>query len=62
MISSVWLGLREDTKYAWREKHNPSCVWSGEALSFLKYKTDEEFDRVREEYKLYLREKRQGMK
>ena len=26
------------------------------------HKTDEEFDRVHEEYKLYLREKRYGMK
>ena len=55
-------GLREDTKYAWQGTHNPSCVWSGDALSFLKNRTDEEFDRVREEHKLYLREKRHGMK
>lgn len=55
-------GLREDTKYAWRGKHNPSWVWSGDALSFLKNQTDEDFDRVREEYKNYLREKRRGKK
>lgn len=55
-------GLREDTKYAWRGKHNPSWVWSGDALSFLKNQTDEDFDRVREEYKNYLREKRHGKK
>ena len=55
-------GLREDTKYAWREKHNTSWIWSGDALSFLKNKTDEEFSRVREEDTLYLREKRHGMK
>lgn len=55
-------GLREDTKYAWQGTHNPSCVWSGDALSFLKNRTDEEFDRVREEYKLYLREKQRSMR
>ena len=55
-------GLREDTKYAWRGKHNPSWVLSGDALSFLKNQTDEDFDRVREEYKNYLREKRHGKK
>lgn len=55
-------GLRENTKYAWRGKHNPSWVWSGDALSFLKNQTDEDFDRVREEYKYYLREKRHGKK
>ena len=54
--------LRNDSKYAWRGKHNNSCVWSGDALSFLKNQADEEFDRVREEYKLYLREKRRNRK
>lgn len=55
-------GLRDDTKYSWRGKHNPSWGWSGDALSFLKNKTDEDFDRVREEYKRYLREKRRSRK
>lgn len=61
LICMAWrYGLREDTKYAWQGTHNPSCVWSGNALSFLKNRTDEEFDRVREEYKLYLREKQRS--
>lgn len=55
-------GLRDDTKYAWRGKHNPSWVWSGDALSFLKNQTDENFDRIKEEYKYYLREKQHGKK
>lgn len=55
-------GLRDDTKYTWRGKHNLSWVWSGDALSFLKNKTDEDFDRVREEYKLYLPEKQRNRK
>lgn len=63
LICMAWkYDLRNDSKYAWQGKHNHSCVWSGDALSFLKYKTDEEFDRAREEYKLYLRKKQHGMK
>lgn len=54
--------LREDGTYVWRGKHNQTCVWSGAALSFLKNKTDEEYEQVREEYKNYLREKRHGKK
>lgn len=54
--------LRNNSKYAWRGKHNNSCVWSGDALSFLKNQADEEFDCVREEYKLYLSEKRRNRK
>lgn len=55
-------GLRDDMKYAWRGKHNLSWGWSGDALSFLKNQTDEDFDRVRKEYKLYLRKKRRSRK
>lgn len=54
--------LREDEKYVWRGKHNQTCVWSGTALGFLRDKTDEEYERVREEYKQYLQEKRQSKK
>lgn len=54
--------LREDGTYAWRSKYNQTCVWSGAALSFLKNKTDEEYEQVREEYKNYLREKRHEKK
>ena len=54
--------LREDGTYVWRGKHNQTCVWSGAALSFLKNKTDEEYEQAREEYKYYLRAKRHGKK
>lgn len=52
-------GLREDTKYAWRGKHNPSWVWSGDALSFLKNQSDEQYEEARSEYQQYLRNKKQ---
>ncbi|MDP9832397.1 hypothetical protein [Trueperella abortisuis] len=35
---------------------------SGVALNFLKNKTDEEYEQVREDYKYYLRKKRHGKK
>lgn len=54
--------LRDCSRYAWQGKHNQSCVWSGDALSFLKNQPDEELDRAREEYKLYLREKQRSRK
>lgn len=63
LICMAWkYKLREDEKYVWRGKHNQTCVWSGTALSFLSNKTDEEYERVREEYKQYLQEKRQSKK
>jgi hypothetical protein len=63
LICMAWkYQLREDSTYVWRGKHNQTCVWSGVALSFLKNKTDEEYEQVREEYKNYLREKRHEKK
>ena len=54
--------MRDNPKFAWRGKHNPTCVWSGDALSFLKNQTDEEYDRVKEEYKLHLRDTKRSKK
>nr|WP_275587063.1 hypothetical protein [Arcanobacterium pluranimalium] len=54
--------LRENSQFAWRGKHNLSCVWSGHALSFLKNQTDEDFARAREEYKQHLRNKKLNQK
>lgn len=58
LICMAWkYELRDDSKFAWKGKHNPSCVWSGDALSFLKNKGDEEYDRARAEYKQYQKDK-----
>lgn len=54
--------MRDKSKFAWRGTHNPTHVWSGDALSFLKNQTDEEFDRVRAEYKQYQRCKKRNKK
>ena len=54
--------MRDNSKFAWRGTHNLTHVWSGDALSFLKNQTDEEFDRVRAEYKQYLRYKKRSKK
>lgn len=50
--------MRDNERFTWHGKHNQTCVWSGDALSFLKNQTDEEYTRVREEYNRYLRDKR----
>lgn len=52
--------LRENSKYAWRGNHNLSCVWSGDALSFLKNQSDEQYDQVRFEYQQHQRDKRRN--
>lgn len=54
--------MRDNSKFAWRGTHNPTHVWSGDALSFLKNQTDEEFDRVRAEYNQYQRYKKRSKK
>ena len=54
--------MRDNSKFAWRGTHSPTHVWSGYALSFLKNQTDEEYDRVRAEYKQYLRDKKRSKK
>lgn len=54
--------LRENSKFAWRGNHSLSCVWSGDALSFLKNTTDEEYDRARAEYRQYLKDKKRNEK
>lgn len=50
--------LRNKSTFAWKSKHNLSHVWSGDALSFLKNRTDEEYEVARVEYGRYLKEKR----
>lgn len=50
--------LRNDTKYAWQGNHNLSCVWSGDALTFLKNQTDEDYAQARAEFNTYMRSKR----
>lgn len=63
LYSMAWKhDLRSDDRYAWRGEHSPTCVWSGEALFFLKNKTDEEYEQVRQEYGHYLREKKRKHK
>lgn len=55
-------GMRDNSKFAWIGIHNLSHAWSGDALSFLKNKTDEEYGCAREEYKQYLRQKKRSKK
>lgn len=50
--------LRTKPKYAWRGHHNLSCVWSGDALAFLKSKTDEDYALARSEYNTHMQNKR----
>ncbi|MCG7267361.1 DUF3644 domain-containing protein [Corynebacterium sp. ACRQJ] len=54
--------MRDNCKFAWQGTHTPTHVWSGDALSFLKSQTDEEFDRVRAEYQKYQRGKKHSKK
>ena len=54
--------MRDNSKFAWRGIHNPTHVWSGDALSFLKNQTDEEFDRARADYNQYQQDKRRSKK
>lgn len=57
LYSMAWkYDLRSDDRYAWKGEHNSACVWSGDALFFLKKKTDEEYEQVRQDYRHYLRE------
>lgn len=52
--------LRDNKKYAWRHSNGGSCVWSGEAVSYLASLTDERFEDVRAEYGAHHRANRQS--
>lgn len=54
--------MRDDRKFAWRGTHNPTHVWSGDALNFLKKQTDEAFDQAKAEYIQYQRDKKRSKK
>lgn len=54
--------MRNNPQFAWQSRHNLSCVWSGDALSFLKNRTDAECDLVRAEYRQYLKDKKRSKK
>lgn len=63
LVCMAWKhNMRENSKFAWRGNHNLSCVWSGDALSFLKNATDEEYDRARAEYRQYQKDKKRSKK
>lgn len=50
--------LRSDKRYTWQGKHNQTSVWSGDAVNFLKNKSDAEYEQVRNEYKQHMRARR----
>ncbi|MGN2367667.1 DUF3644 domain-containing protein [Actinotignum sp. UMB0459] len=54
--------LRVNNKFAWRGKHNLSCVWSGDALNFLKKQPEEEYARARKAYQRHLKDKNRDEK
>lgn len=51
-------GLKEEAKYAWRNKHSNQSFWSGDAVSFLARLSSEEFLQIRKEYRDHMRVKR----
>lgn len=53
-------GLRDDLKYAWRHSEAGSHVWSGDAVAYLSSLTDDHYDEIRREYRLYQRARRQA--
>lgn len=44
-------GLREDKRYAWKHGNATTHVWSGEAIKYLVAITDDQFKKLRTEYK-----------
>lgn len=47
--------LRRNPRYAWKHGNSASCVWSGDALNYLASQPDQYYDRIRQEYRDYLR-------
>lgn len=47
--------LRKNDKYAWKHSNAASHVWSGDAVSYLASKSDEQYDAIRLEYRAHLR-------
>lgn len=44
-------GLRDNQKYAWKHSNGAAHVWSGDAISHLASLTDEQYDKLRIEYR-----------
>jgi hypothetical protein len=56
----IWReSLRENTRYAWKHSNGTAHVWSGEAVTYLAFRTDDQYGSVRSEYQDHLRSKRQ---
>ncbi|MGY3555135.1 DUF3644 domain-containing protein [Williamsia sp. R60] len=51
--------LRDKRRYSWKHSNAASYVWSGDAVSYLSSVTDERYDKLRSEYRKYLREIRE---
>lgn len=52
LVCMAWkYKLRDDIRYVWKGNHHNAPVWSGDALNFLKQRTDEEYDRARKDYR-----------
>ncbi|WP_032385956.1 DUF3644 domain-containing protein [Rhodococcoides fascians] len=50
--------LRDNQKYAWKHSNATTHVWSGTAVAYLSSITDQRFDNLRDEYRLYHRKRR----